>query len=76
MSIDTLHLCPYFFAGPLQYKPTMYPCIQQFPDFEKHSCNTIRNQQVAALLLFPQAPNPATEDAHSIGKSHPIYRIW
>lgn len=37
-----------------------------FPDFEKRGCNTWRNQEVAALILFPQAPDPTTGGAYSI----------
>ncbi len=34
-----------------------------FLDFEQNSCNTSRNQEVAALILFPQAPDPTTAEA-------------
>lgn len=37
-----------------------------FADFERRGCNTQRNQEVAALILFPQAPDPTTGGAYSI----------
>lgn len=52
---------------PSLYSTTTYDMlcvVDLLLDFNQHNCNTQRNQEVAALILFPQAVDPtAPEDS-------------